>query len=653
MPIDYHRRRVLDYTGLLPEELWEQVSRRSGIHPGHNLRRKLARAVLFERISGMPADLAAPDLAVSTPSERSMPASFITDLTPDLATSWSRRLRSSYEHGIVEPITWQPPLELLVGLKLPGDDPDAVETERLHELIRNPDSSTGRVARALGTSIETVRHVLTERPASSAPRAPSQARANGDLRRKARSILPKAEFAGLYYDQQLSLLKIANKHNLSRRAVSDLAREYSIVTRRRGGPAPMPIDRAWLYEPYVTNRRTLDQIAEELGMSGSNLLYRAHNLDIPMRPGDGASHASTLAVQAKATAAPLILQKVMTGYGAPERLRRFAVMTSHRSMAGVAREIGARSSTLFAQLNRIEREIGGNLFHRPRRPLVLTPLGERLLAAIRCGLQLRASMISCRPLADHNITQTLGRLGQLLALTCELRADVVPHEGVLPSRISASPPDHCGDHFFLGDRPGLVVLGGTAVPVIQLVCVVVTKPHLDIPVGVGLLRDTLDDQERVSASEIGHHGAHRRLRGLLDPQPSLIHRYQHALIIPCSPDNGVSPVDRAFVVDHIEVPELGRAGRACHHDLLGFSQRYLVEAEQLARDDGGFEDTGSPLTQALLDQVHPAVTAQQREALLDQSRQVSGPGRGEAMDVLEHVDLVFTNQPMGSVLAAP
>ncbi|MGE7439853.1 LysR family transcriptional regulator [Kitasatospora sp. NPDC001175] len=258
-----------------------------------------------------------------------------------------------------------------------------METERLHELIRNPDSTTGRVARALGTSIETVRHVLTERPAPSAPRTPAQARANGDLRRRARSILPKAEFARLYYDQQLSLLKIADKHNLSRRAVSDLAREYSNVTRRRGGPAPMPIHRAWLHDQYVTKKRTLDQIAEELGMSGSNLLYRAHKLEIPMRPGGGASHASTLAVQAKATAAPPILQKVMTGYGVPQRLQRFAVMTNHRSMAGVARELGARSSTLFAQLNRIEREIGGDLFHRPRRPLVLTPLGERLLAAIQ------------------------------------------------------------------------------------------------------------------------------------------------------------------------------------------------------------------------------------------------------------------------------
>ncbi|MFJ2779839.1 hypothetical protein [Kitasatospora sp. NPDC087315] len=54
MPIDYHRRRVLDYTGLLPEELWEQVSRRSGIHPGHNLRRKLARAVLYTPYNPVP-----------------------------------------------------------------------------------------------------------------------------------------------------------------------------------------------------------------------------------------------------------------------------------------------------------------------------------------------------------------------------------------------------------------------------------------------------------------------------------------------------------------------------------------------------------------------------------------------------------------------
>ncbi|MGE7439736.1 hypothetical protein [Kitasatospora sp. NPDC001175] len=48
-------------------------------------------------------------MAVSTPSERSMLASFITDVTPDLADELEQAAQEFLrEHGIAEPITWQP-----------------------------------------------------------------------------------------------------------------------------------------------------------------------------------------------------------------------------------------------------------------------------------------------------------------------------------------------------------------------------------------------------------------------------------------------------------------------------------------------------------------------------------------------------------------
>ena len=51
-PIDYQRRRHLDYTGLLPETAWSGICRRSGTRPEGA---STARRYLRERLSGLPA----------------------------------------------------------------------------------------------------------------------------------------------------------------------------------------------------------------------------------------------------------------------------------------------------------------------------------------------------------------------------------------------------------------------------------------------------------------------------------------------------------------------------------------------------------------------------------------------------------------------
>lgn len=59
-PIDYDRRRALDYRGLLPLDTFQQLCRDIGFDAGGVRRHQFARALLFERISGLPATLARP-----------------------------------------------------------------------------------------------------------------------------------------------------------------------------------------------------------------------------------------------------------------------------------------------------------------------------------------------------------------------------------------------------------------------------------------------------------------------------------------------------------------------------------------------------------------------------------------------------------------
>jgi hypothetical protein len=54
IPIDYDRRRHLDYRVLLPSDQWHRICRRTGFPPGRRSRLDLARCLLFKKISTAP-----------------------------------------------------------------------------------------------------------------------------------------------------------------------------------------------------------------------------------------------------------------------------------------------------------------------------------------------------------------------------------------------------------------------------------------------------------------------------------------------------------------------------------------------------------------------------------------------------------------------
>jgi hypothetical protein len=69
-PINYTRRRHLDYRELLPDSCWDQLRQPLGIAPHTSQRRRWARQWLFERLTAIPADHAPPDFAITTPQQR-------------------------------------------------------------------------------------------------------------------------------------------------------------------------------------------------------------------------------------------------------------------------------------------------------------------------------------------------------------------------------------------------------------------------------------------------------------------------------------------------------------------------------------------------------------------------------------------------------
>ncbi|MFI2370183.1 TniQ family protein [Streptomyces sp. NPDC018833] len=389
VPIDYGRRRRLDYTSLLPTGRWGEICRRTGTHPGGDRREQIIRCHLFRRISGLP-----PESAPGAPSHgealfRTEYFRFIALQSPQLAQELDAEARAflATQHVRNEPVTWQPPKALLDGLVLPGPDPDQVDVSHLHRLIHQRRHAVQYAADILDTSVEAVRHLLGEHPAP----LPQPTTAQGTAREnysKAMQTLPKERLARLYLDEHRSLPQIANLTGFSLKALARLAREYGIPMRRREDyDNCAPVERDWLFEQYVVHRRPLTELARERGMSPTNMIRWAHRHELPLRRG-GAGHAAAYRTPDWATRVPAFLQDALTGPYAWKRLELFVAALPYATMRKAAQALGIHSSTLIMKVNQLERELGHTLIERAERGREMRPtlFGTKVAEAARTAM---------------------------------------------------------------------------------------------------------------------------------------------------------------------------------------------------------------------------------------------------------------------------
>jgi hypothetical protein len=379
-PINYRRRRSLDYSSLLSPQTWQRICHDLDIRSGGEKRTRLARCHLYATLSGSPARYApwfndVSDFSVSL-------TNFPALLTPPLATALDAEAqRFLHEMGIDEPVTWSPPKELLAGLTLPGADPNDIDLTLLHRLVRQPLPFT-TIAEQLNTTLEAVRYALTLQPAPEQRRSPTSRPAPA-LSGLAQA-LPAAALTDLYQQQGLPLWQIAGRYGVERKLVARLARQYGIELR----PAHTPrkheeIDRGWLYTEYVVNRRALPDLAAEKGMSTMNMSRWAKTHGIPLRGRGGPSHTANIDVTRAAQAAPELLQAALVQIGGAQRLSRFAAVSSFPTVTAAAEALELCQPVLHAQITRLEDELGGRLLQRAERghPMSLTDLGARVLDA--------------------------------------------------------------------------------------------------------------------------------------------------------------------------------------------------------------------------------------------------------------------------------
>lgn len=381
IPIDYQRRRQLDFTTLLPDAEWQGLWDQAGMSRDPALYAQAARRMLFQKISGSPA---ASGPFQPGPGKRGRPAESRLPmvLTPRLASGLRESAAAflARQHVTGEPVTWEPPAELLDGLSLPGADPGATDLGHLHQLVRRDHLGPVAAARRLDTSRAVVDLLLDHDP------APETALPQ-TIAKRSRRVPSREEFAACYCGEGLSFAQIAKRTGISAGYASQLARDYDIPVRgqKNYSVSQHPVlTRDWLTDRYVTRRLSLRGIAAEAGMSKSAVRrwVKIYRLPAPEAP-----FPIRMDIPAAAADAPPALRPAITGPGAWKRLRRLAAAGSYSSLTEAGASLGIDPTVLVTQVNRLEREFGHRLLDRAagQRAMQPTSCGQKIIAAIRAA----------------------------------------------------------------------------------------------------------------------------------------------------------------------------------------------------------------------------------------------------------------------------
>ena len=281
-PIDYQRRRALGYESLLPDDEWEQICRKTGTPRGNGHKIHLARAYLYQRISASPCDTRPAGVTIAPSDFRAQLAVFPARLFPELNAQLDEAAqRFLAAQGITgEPVAWQPGLDLIDDLHLPGPDPASIPIAGLHRLLYDGNRPV-KAALALGTTADAVRAVLAEHPAPA--RRISRREGQGHLSgpRTWAAEIPKNELERLYFQERLSTKQIAVRYHMQAGTVADLLRSHGIPV---GWRPPVGVTLDWLQQEYVEKGRTFNDLAPEVGCSPVTLSRWAKKWGLPVRP---------------------------------------------------------------------------------------------------------------------------------------------------------------------------------------------------------------------------------------------------------------------------------------------------------------------------------------------------------------------------------
>ena len=231
-PIDYCARRALPFDRFLPVDDWREMCRDTATPAGENIKIRLVRSWMYQRLVGSPARCA--PAAFAGGDYRDKLAKMVRALTPELVDRLDHYARG-FLRGLGEcdePLYWSIPQTLLGGCGIATAD--TVDIAELHRLVRDPTLTLTEIANRTATTLDTILDILGSRPAPLPLIDRDQRRARGGAFAAARTRLPCSTLTELYVRQGLGLAEIASRAETSRQTVRRLADHYGIAVRTPG-----------------------------------------------------------------------------------------------------------------------------------------------------------------------------------------------------------------------------------------------------------------------------------------------------------------------------------------------------------------------------------------------------------------------------------
>ncbi len=219
VPIDYARRRELDYRELLAETDWTRICQQLNVAPGGGMRWRLARGYLYKKLTGNRVRRIDSDLTAIEVDR------FADTLPVSVRDELDRVAREFLAaQGICEPLTWTPVLD-----ELSGAPESAIDDAGLWPAAR-----------------------------------PAFAAADDAI---------SLEEIAVAYATGASTYELARRTGVSRQTISRILVEMSTPTRRGRQPArELDVDR--IRHLYEVERLTMPQIAKVMGCSQSTISNR-------------------------------------------------------------------------------------------------------------------------------------------------------------------------------------------------------------------------------------------------------------------------------------------------------------------------------------------------------------------------------------------
>jgi hypothetical protein len=380
-PIDYQRRRDLDYRPLLNDRQWNQVlaSHDLPLPAGHDGATPV-RHWLTEQLSGPPARYADGTLIRRDGPQDVLRAHLSLDSLATLDAIAVEFLRSC---GIAdEPLRWTPPRTLMDGLDLPGMTSAAKEPAQIHELIAQG-YTVVRASRALGMPIETVRYQLEQHPRAHHT-MPGPKPAPTPARDWLRTVLPEPKLRELYERQQLTrnaiitLLATEHGRTVDRRTLESLMQEYDI--EQRSIPRPTA---DWIHAEHVVGRRMLTDMAAELGVSPDTLANYARRYGIPTHRYGWRFDQDPRSLQLLSALAidPDTSDPRLASTHTWNDLQILVATSRYTSFSAAARALDRANCTISAHIRALEKAFGHQVCTRAtkKHSITLTNFGQKLL----------------------------------------------------------------------------------------------------------------------------------------------------------------------------------------------------------------------------------------------------------------------------------